>query len=231
MTAVAYYILFVLLAAAVKLLLWKLQLLWGTNHFITRTDFARLLAVLLLLHQGMDVTVQWGMRQEHVVASFCAHWPSQCWHPPCRPAARRSDPSHMMFRAGPHSRLGFFYYYYYLFFYIFLRAPSKLRLASHINCLSACVSLCLSLSGRTGSAVGSVRVFSNTPITNYYATATLTDAHSHRGQRSVLPLSGSHHRPLVCPHRVVEAAFLKKNITYNEFGVDRFCPFWSLTVW
>lgn len=75
MTAVAYYILFVLLAAAVKLLLWKLQLLWGTNHFITRTDFARLLAVLLLLHQGMDVTVQWGMRQEHVVASFCAHWP------------------------------------------------------------------------------------------------------------------------------------------------------------
>ena len=81
-----------------------------------------------------------------------------------------------------------YYLYIYLFIYLFinfLHAPSKLRLASHISCLCACVSFCLSLSGRTGSAVGSVRVFSNTPITNYYATATLTDAHSHRGPRSV----------------------------------------------
>ena len=39
--------------------------------------------------------------------------------------------------------------------------------------LSVCVSLCLSLSERTGSAIGSTTVFSNTPIHNY-ATATLT---------------------------------------------------------
>ena len=138
----------------------------------------------------MDVTVQRGMRQERVVASFCAHWPSQCWHPPCRPAVRPllCCPDGHLTQDVPGSssltlRIFKFVFIYLFIFLHFCCVPLQsccawLRRSAVCLLLLVCVSAC---QGEQELQLAPSRVVSNTPITNYYATATLTDARSHRG--------------------------------------------------